>query len=54
MSDEINEREWHEFPWEDAIDLPPGPHKKLKLLADANIPKLLIDGTCLAFKGGHS
>ncbi len=40
---EPNEYEWHEFSWEEAPKMPPGPHKKLKLLADANIPKPLID-----------
>jgi predicted nuclease of predicted toxin-antitoxin system len=43
MGSEIDDHEWHEFPWDDAPSMPPGPHKKLKLLADANIPKPMID-----------
>jgi len=35
--------EWHEFIWDESLEMPPGPHKKLKLLADANIPKPLVD-----------
>lgn len=37
------ENEWHEFRTGKDIEMPPGPHKKLKLLADANIPQVLID-----------
>jgi predicted nuclease of predicted toxin-antitoxin system len=43
MNDEVDIHEWHEFPWEDAPDLPPGRHKKLKLLADANVPRPIIE-----------
>jgi predicted nuclease of predicted toxin-antitoxin system len=43
MNNKVDPHQWHEFPLKEAPDLPPGPHKKLKLLADANIPKPLID-----------
>ena len=35
--------DWHEFHWDDAPKMPPGQHKAIKLLADANVPKPLID-----------
>lgn len=34
---------WHEFQWQSAPKMPPGPHKRLKLYADANIPRVVID-----------
>lgn len=40
---ESQEYEWQEFPWGQAPVMPQGPHKKLKLYADANIPKPVID-----------
>lgn len=43
MKDNIDPHKWHEFLWKEAPGLPPGSHKRLKLLADANIPKPLID-----------
>jgi predicted nuclease of predicted toxin-antitoxin system len=39
---ELPNYEWHEFPWDSAPKMPPGPHKKLKLYADANIPRPII------------
>ena len=39
---EPKEYAWHEFPWNKAPAMPRGPHKKLRLYADANIPQLLI------------
>jgi hypothetical protein len=35
-------REWHEFDWKTAPRMPPGPHRKLKLYADINIPQPII------------
>lgn len=45
---ELQEYQWHEFPWKEAPVMPPGPHKKLKLCADANITKPLMDELCAA------
>lgn len=38
-----SEAEWHEFPWDQAPEKPPGPHKKLKLYVDENVPIQLVD-----------
>lgn len=38
-----SEFQWHEFPWDETPKMPPGPHKKLKIYADANIPRLVTD-----------
>jgi predicted nuclease of predicted toxin-antitoxin system len=35
-------QEWHEFQ-DEGVQMPPGPRKKLTLLADACVPKLLVD-----------
>lgn len=40
---ESHEHEWHEFPWTEVSAVPQGPHKQLKLYADANILKPIID-----------
>lgn len=37
------EYEWHEFASDQASEMLPGPHKKLKIYADANIPAAVID-----------
>jgi len=34
---------WHEFRWQDVPEMPPGPHKKIKFYADANIPQPIIN-----------
>jgi len=34
--------EWREFEWDKAPSMPPGPHKKLKLYVDINIPEPLV------------
>lgn len=34
--------EWRDFDWEAAPRMPPGPHKKLKLFVDLNVPQPLI------------
>ena len=39
----FSEHEWHEFPWAQAPEMPAGPHKKVKIYADVNIPRTLID-----------
>ncbi len=36
------EREWRKFEIEKGMVMPPGPHKKLKLYADVNLPEPLI------------
>ncbi len=33
---------WREFEWEKAPRTPPGPHKKLKLYVDINVPEPLV------------
>ncbi|MBM3210654.1 hypothetical protein FJZ33_00425 [Candidatus Poribacteria bacterium] len=38
-----SEYEWHEFPWDRVPEMPPGPYKKLKIYADANIPGPIIN-----------
>lgn len=43
IMNDSQEYEWHEFPWNEALAMPRGPHKQLKLYADANIPKPVID-----------
>ena len=35
-------QEWHEFEWDKAPRMPRGPHKKLKLYADINVPQPLV------------
>lgn len=40
---ELQEYQWHEFPWDKAPKLLRRRYKKLKLCADANIPKPVID-----------
>jgi predicted nuclease of predicted toxin-antitoxin system len=40
--DNPSEYEWHEFDWGEVSRMPPGPHKKLKLYADACIPLCII------------
>ncbi|HDN67962.1 MAG TPA: hypothetical protein ENF86_03310 [Firmicutes bacterium] len=39
----FSEYEWHEFSEDEVPDMPPGPHKKLKIYADANIPRIVIE-----------
>lgn len=34
--------EWREFEWDKAPSMPAGPHKKLKLYVDINIPEPLV------------
>ena len=36
---QFSDYEWHEFLWDQAPKMPPGPHKKLKIYADANMPR---------------
>lgn len=40
---ELQEYQWHEFPRDQAPAMPRRPHKKLKLCADANVPKAVVD-----------
>jgi predicted nuclease of predicted toxin-antitoxin system len=39
----MDEHSWHEFLPDNTVAMPPGPFKKIKLFADANIPQPLID-----------
>jgi predicted nuclease of predicted toxin-antitoxin system len=39
----LSEDKWHEFDWGKAPKMPTGPHKKLKIYADANIPRPLVE-----------
>lgn len=39
----INKDEWHEFDMKQALELPPGLHKQIKLYVDANIPRKIIE-----------
>jgi hypothetical protein len=34
--------DWREFEWSKAPQMPPGPHRRLKLYADVNVPVPLI------------
>jgi len=43
VMNQFSEYEWHEFPWDEVPQMLPGPHKRLKIYADANIPRTVID-----------
>src|SRR5438128_8918712 len=40
--------EWREFEWDRAPRMPRGPHKKLKLYVDMNVPAPLVHELCSA------
>ncbi len=41
--DEFSEYEWHEFLWDEVPKMPPGPHKKIKMYAERNFPRPVVE-----------